>query len=84
MNSLTSSFCEAVFSSPVSTSTERGSASLSVRFSTAGATPSAATLIWSNSPFLRVMRWASGSVNTAMLEPPKELTLPSLAMPASS
>ena len=83
MNSLTSSFCEAVFSSPVSTSTERGSASLSVRFRTAGATPSAATLIWSNSPFLRVMRWASGSVNTAMLEPPKELTLPSLAMPAS-
>ena len=36
MNSPTSSFCEAVFSSPVSTSTERGSASASLRLSSAG------------------------------------------------
>ena len=85
MNSSTSAFWDSVFSSPVSASTVFGRLLVSERLRAVGPTPSsAATLIWSNLPSLRVIRWASGSVNTAMLEPPKESTLPSVTMPTSS
>ncbi len=85
MNSPTSSCCEAVFSSPVSTSTERGSVPASLRLSSAGATPgAAATEIWSKRSALRVTRCASASVNIATLAPPKESTSPSRAIPTSS
>ena len=61
------------FSSPVSTRTEGGISRSIRRFSTGGETPSsAATMIWSNSPSLSVIRCASGSVTWAMLVPPIE------------
>ena len=49
-----------------------------------GETPSsAATEIWSNSPSLPVIRWASGRVSTAIVAPPNESTSPSVAIPTS-
>ena len=52
--------------------------------SCSGETPSsAATEIWSNSPSLPVIRWASGRVSTAIVAPPNESTSPSVAIPLS-
>ncbi len=82
MNSPTSSRWESTFSSPVSACTEGGRDSERPAASCSGVTPSsAATLIWSSSPCLPVIRWASGRVITATLAPPNESTSPSVAIP---
>ena len=84
MNSPTSSRCDCTFWAPVSTSTEFGSAALRLAASRSGVVPGvAATLIWSSSPSLPVIRCASGRVSSVIVAPPNESTSPRVAMPTS-
>ncbi len=85
MNEATSSFCDSAFSSPVCASTVFGSVRERFAASCCGlVSGSAATLIWSSWPSLPVIRWASGSVSSAIVAPPNESTSPRVAIPTRS